>query len=488
MHKVATQVTELTSDANGILGSINDLVALPEIDHSQVMDDIQDVKEKDNDIVEELIILDNYETSQLEQTKDALHLMRTFIHDMESKFESGDLSIANYKEVSLQKLDSYKAIQDRVYSENEEKEIHIFLNIFSKMDENERIRVGMLAAENPDLFLTYLREHYSEWLIAFGRENLSEDIIHSDLYIDLLEKVSPVYNAYNKLVNILSANGPIAMIVNPGNFLPRLFQDKEIKSADIDKIKETEAYQNLAVKNQMTADEEAQLKNYLQNIDPDDRNSPYAPENDAHPDYGPITFWDKREVIVSNKDVTPDGLAGPTTATLTFMYALTIEDAVVFVDPNTELDEKVIAALFMIPTPAKFGKPFFKQADDLGGAANAGRRGKNKKDNNSLDSDSTVKSVSNMNEFFDLEFGKTISNSLSKSKVRYDGQSIYKIEKKIDSQYLKKGYGVYLDALHKDHLEVIDKRGNVKYVLNLDGTLNLDKTKKIYGRVVNEWK
>lgn len=164
------------------------------------------------------------------------------------------------------------------------------------------------------------------------------------------------------------------MILNPENFLPRLFQDQEIKSADIDKIKETEAYQNLAARNQMTAEEEAQLKKYLQNIDPDDGNSPHAPENYVHPGYGPITFWDKREVIVSNKDVTPDGLAGPTTATLTFMYALTIEDAVVFVDPNTELDEKFITALFMIPTPAKFGKPFFKQADDLGGDASVGRK------------------------------------------------------------------------------------------------------------------
>lgn len=76
----------------------------------------------------------------------------------------------------------------------------------------------------------------------------------------------------------------------------------------------------------------------------------------------------------------------------------------------------------------------------------------------------------------------------SKSKVKYDGQSIYKVEKKTDNQYLKKGYGVYLDALHKDHLEVIDKTGNVKYVLNLDGTLNPDKTKKALGRVVKEWK
>lgn len=76
-----------------------------------------------------------------------------------------------------------------------------------------------------------------------------------------------------------------------------------------------------------------------------------------------------------------------------------------------------------------------------------------------------VKPVSNMNEFFDMEFGKKISNSLSKSKVKYDGQSIYKVEKKTDNQYLKKGYGVYLDALHKDHLEVIDKTGDRKSVV-----------------------
>lgn len=371
---------------------------------------------------------------------------------------------------------------------NEKNEINIILNIFSKMGENERINAEMLAAENPKMLLTYLNEHYSDLLHTFGKRNLNEDIVNSDLYLDLLQKVSPVYNAYNKLVNILSENGPVAIAFNMKNFLPRIFQDKEIRSADIEEIKATDEYQNLAASNQMTAEEEAQLKQYLQNINPEDRNSPYAPENVEPPDYGPITFWDKRELIVSNKGVRPDGLAMPATKTLSLMYALTIEDAVVFVDPNTNLDEKVIVALFMIPTPANFGKPFLKQADDLGGSANAGRKGMNKKDNNSLDSKSTVKSVSNMNEFFDMEFGKTISNSLSKSKVRYDGQSIYKIEKKIDNQYLKKGYGVYLDGLHKDHLEVIDKRGNVKYVLNLDGTLNLDKTKKIYGRVVNEWK
>jgi predicted ribonuclease toxin of YeeF-YezG toxin-antitoxin module len=99
-----------------------------------------------------------------------------------------------------------------------------------------------------------------------------------------------------------------------------------------------------------------------------------------------------------------------------------------------------------------------------------------------------VHSVSNMNEFFKTDFGKSIINGISKTKISYDGQSIYKITHKIDSDYLKKGYGLYLDALHHDHLEVIDKKGTVQYVLNLDGTVNIDKTKKALGRKIKNWK
>src|SRR5690625_5537700 len=40
--KVKNQVTELTNDANSIIGDIDDLVTIPEVDESIVMDDIQE--------------------------------------------------------------------------------------------------------------------------------------------------------------------------------------------------------------------------------------------------------------------------------------------------------------------------------------------------------------------------------------------------------------------------------------------------------------
>ncbi|MFG1487211.1 hypothetical protein ABMA77_14105 [Halobacteriovorax sp. RZ-1] len=41
---------------------------------------------------------------------------------------------------------------------------------------------------------------------------------------------------------------------------------------------------------------------------------------------------------------------------------------------------------------------------------------------------------------------------------------------------LKKDDYLYLDGLHKIHLEVFNKKGNIQSVLNLDGRINIKKT------------
>ncbi len=103
---------------------------------------------------------------------------------------------------------------------------------------------------------------------------------------------------------------------------------------------------------------------------------------------------------------------------------------------------------------------------------------------------SCPKRVENMGQFFELEFGQKLKKASSRTSVKVQGQTVYRIDKKTDNPYLKKGYGFYLDALHKDHLEVIDKQGKVIAVLNLDGSLNKKKTERVLkeGRRVKEWK
>ncbi|MEJ1095807.1 MULTISPECIES: RHS repeat-associated core domain-containing protein [unclassified Pseudoxanthomonas] len=74
------------------------------------------------------------------------------------------------------------------------------------------------------------------------------------------------------------------------------------------------------------------------------------------------------------------------------------------------------------------------------------------------------------------EFGKSIAGSLIKTSRQYQGQSIYKVTEKIENSILKKGDQLYMDAKHKDHIEVFDSTGKAKAVLNMDGTTNVKKT------------
>jgi hypothetical protein len=84
--------------------------------------------------------------------------------------------------------------------------------------------------------------------------------------------------------------------------------------------------------------------------------------------------------------------------------------------------------------------------------------------------------VGNMGNFFKSGLGATLKSVSQKTSRQFDGQSIYKVNKKTDNPYLRKGDQYYLDGKHKDHLEVFDKNGNARAVLNLDGSLNEVKT------------
>ncbi len=198
----------------------------------------------------------------------------------------------------------------------------------------------------------------------------------SEAYAQLMWKVNPLPNAYYKFINILSGISPIVLMFNPKKMLPTIIHNQESKDTDINELKKTEQYQQLETQNQLTAEEEAVLSNWLLNPD--------KPKNVSIEDFEaltvdakePLIFEQERQMKGGNSDLagTPDGLAGPTTALFTLAYYVSIDDAVVLLDPNSSPDEKAVAGLFLLPTPGKFAKPFLKHADDMGGAGNAGRK------------------------------------------------------------------------------------------------------------------
>ena len=93
--------------------------------------------------------------------------------------------------------------------------------------------------------------------------------------------------------------------------------------------------------------------------------------------------------------------------------------------------------------------------------------------------------VNNIGEFHtQFEFGNTLKNASNKTNFTYKNQPIYKVTKKVKVNNINKGDYYYLDGLHKNHIEVYNKNGNFKNVLDFDGSVNTSKTKAAKGRTI----
>lgn len=82
----------------------------------------------------------------------------------------------------------------------------------------------------------------------------------------------------------------------------------------------------------------------------------------------------------------------------------------------------------------------------------------------------------------DTEFVMKILLNSKKTSLLVKGAPVYQLLKSIKN--LKKSDLVYLDTLHRDHLEVFNKRGQFKVVLDIDGNILLDKSRKSKGRTI----
>lgn len=67
-----------------------------------------------------------------------------------------------------------------------------------------------------------------------------------------------------------------------------------------------------------------------------------------------------------------------------------------------------------------------------------------------------------------------------KTKFNYQSQVIFRIIKK--NNLLKKGDYFYLDNIHRDHIEVFSKNKKSRFVLNLNMTINIQKTEQAKNR------
>ncbi|MYL55903.1 hypothetical protein GLW20_00085 [Virgibacillus halodenitrificans] len=114
LTNMGTKTIELTNEANSIIDSVRDIVSITKIDETEVIENVQRGKKRVSEKVEELHALDKSQVSELNAVKEDLRVMKNYIANMESKFQSGSLSVSNYKIKQLSEMEAYKTITTRI--------------------------------------------------------------------------------------------------------------------------------------------------------------------------------------------------------------------------------------------------------------------------------------------------------------------------------------------------------------------------------------
>ena len=95
----------------------------------------------------------------------------------------------------------------------------------------------------------------------------------------------------------------------------------------------------------------------------------------------------------------------------------------------------------------------------------------------------------NMYEVFArAPIGKKLKDAVKDAARRYKDSKMYRVIKDVEEFGIKKDDWLYLDKMHKDHIEVFCKKGRpLRTILNMDGTQNLAKIEQAGKRTIEKW-
>lgn len=118
LDKVKDTTIKYTEEANSIIDEVSDLVKVPEIDESDLVEFVQKGRSKNDELVDDLHQLDSAQVSAIESVKEDLHTMEDYISELEQLFNDGDFSIEDYSLDAMRKIDAFRAVTESVYGED----------------------------------------------------------------------------------------------------------------------------------------------------------------------------------------------------------------------------------------------------------------------------------------------------------------------------------------------------------------------------------
>ena len=91
----------LTDEANKLLQSIQDIVALLSLHDDQFLQQVDHAKQKINQTIEQVHTFDYQTTGMLIPIEQNIQRMQTYIQDIQSRFQKGSIKVDTYTKESI---------------------------------------------------------------------------------------------------------------------------------------------------------------------------------------------------------------------------------------------------------------------------------------------------------------------------------------------------------------------------------------------------
>ncbi|MGY0691930.1 ribonuclease YeeF family protein [Virgibacillus sp. FSP13] len=304
LEKVKNVTTGLTDEANSVMDSVQDIVALPKLDDEEFLHHVQRGKKRTKETVEQLHDLDNSQTKALGSIEDQLRTMKDYIIDIQSVFTNGEITLHNIDRHTVASIGFYQ---------NMLADTPVTYAALRKQNQFNRVA-------GP-----YVMMMYPNMLFPITYRNHSAGNVHPGD----ISKQKPIKEVAEQ--NRLTDPESIAI----ANYLRREYTDEP----EID-VQEMESEANVE--------------------------SPPSSEEIYYTAREPLTFWHTQEVAGGYSDLAGDPFMMGHIATAGFNFAF--EDIGTVIDPDSTAEDRLMAGLFLFGKPVKLvgkGAEAFKAGDKV---------------------------------------------------------------------------------------------------------------------------
>ncbi|MDQ0214638.1 hypothetical protein J2S13_001035 [Oikeobacillus pervagus] len=179
LENIKSVTEDLTIEANGMMDKVSDIVNLTKLNDDEVLKNIDSAKNKRDETIKNLNEFDSDQTKALHSVEQDIMTMKNYIQQMESMFQSGDITIQEFSKKQFTKEEAFNDLKERLNQKLYENVFDHCQNPFLSKKEFNRIKDGAVkkvqvideyAVEKSDISGTYyqmkngliVREYYEK--------------------------------------------------------------------------------------------------------------------------------------------------------------------------------------------------------------------------------------------------------------------------------------------------------------------------------------